>query len=41
LYSHVSKLDAVELAAPTAEFVDNCPCIMYDKICVFVVKFIL
>jgi hypothetical protein len=39
LYSHVSKLDALELAATTAEFVDKCPCIVYGKICVFIVKF--
>jgi hypothetical protein len=24
---------------PTAEFVDKCPCIVYDKMCVFIVRF--
>lgn len=33
MYSHVSNLDAVELAAAAAEFVDKCPCIVFVNIC--------
>jgi len=39
LYSHFSKLDALELAATTAEFLDKCPCIVSDMIRVFIVNF--